>query len=53
MNERLPLAMLTRRTGAACDTAQKLAVALQPSDPPATLMVRLDSERQKLFSAMQ
>ena len=44
--------MLTRRIGAACDTAQKLAEARQPV-PPATLIVRLDSERQKLFSAMQ
>ena len=43
---------LTRRIGAAWDTAQKSVAAWQPV-PPATLMVRLDSERQKLSSAMQ
>ena len=44
--------MLTRRIGAAWDTAQKSVAAWQPV-PPVTLMVRLDIERQKLSSAMQ
>ena len=44
----------TRRSEAACETAQKFADARQPSWPaPLTLIVRLDSERQKLFSATQ
>ena len=44
--------MLTRRIGAACETAQKSPDARQP-DRPVTLIVRFDSERQKLSSAMQ
>ena len=44
--------ILTRRIGEACDAAQKL-----PDDRhsvrPITLIVRLDSDRQKLFSARQ
>ena len=44
--------MWTRRSGAACETAQKSVAAWQPV-PPATLIVRFDSERQKLSSAMQ
>ncbi len=44
--------MFTRRIGAACDTAQKLPDDRQ-SLRPMTLMVRLDSDRQKLFSARQ
>jgi hypothetical protein len=48
----LPPVTFTRRIGAACDTAQKLPEARQPSSP-ITLMVRLASERQKLSSAMQ
>jgi hypothetical protein len=44
--------MLTRRIGAACETAQKLPDDRQ-SDKPMTLIVRFDSERQKLLSAMQ
>ncbi len=44
--------MLTRRIGAACETAQKSVPEWQP-DWPAMLMVRLDSERQKLSSAKQ
>ena len=42
--------MLTRRTGEACDAAQKFAEARHPS-PPVTLIVRFDIERQKLSSA--
>ena len=48
--------MWTRRSGAACDTAQKSVLAEQPVPPgllPVTLIVRFDSERQKLSSAMQ
>jgi hypothetical protein len=38
----------------ACETAQKLAEARQPSCPAAsTLSVRLDSVRQKVLRAMQ
>ena len=44
--------MLTRRIGAAWETAQKSVPDWQPVWP-VTLMVRLDSERQKLSSAMQ
>ena len=44
--------MLTRRIGAACETAQKLPEERQ-SARPMTLIVRFDSERQKLTSAMQ
>src|SRR6516165_1079458 len=44
--------MLTRRRGAACETAQNSAEERQP-DRPATLIVRFDRERQKLSSAMQ
>jgi hypothetical protein len=51
MKVMLPLTF-TRRSGAACDTAQNSPEARQP-DSPATLMVRLDSERQKFTSAMQ
>ena len=53
---RLTLAPVTftRRIGAACETAQKLAELRQPSASPAAYwMVRLDSERQKFTSAMQ
>jgi hypothetical protein len=52
MRVRLPPVTLTRRIGAACDTAQKSPEARHPSRP-ATLMVRFDSDRQKLTSAMQ
>ena len=45
--------MLTRRIGEACDAAQNIPVLRQSVVPPLTLTVRLDSERQKLFSAMQ
>ena len=51
MSETPPLTA-TRRTGAACETAQNSVAVWQPV-PPATLMVRLDSDRQKLFSARQ
>jgi hypothetical protein len=44
--------MLTRRSGAACDTAQNSVFVRQP-DPPSGLIVRFDSERQKLSSAVQ
>src|ERR1700747_342019 len=44
----------TRRIGAACDTAQNSATPPQPSAEFATkLIVRFDSERQKLSRAMQ
>jgi hypothetical protein len=43
---------ITRRIGAAWETAQNSVLVWQP-EPPATLIVRLDSERQKLSSAMQ
>ena len=43
---------MTRRIGAAWDTAQNSVLAWQPLWP-VTLMVRSDSERQKLSSAMQ
>src|ERR1700730_13104732 len=52
IRDRVRRVMLTRRIGAACDTAQKSVPEWQP-DWPAMLMVRLDSERQKLTSAMQ
>src|SRR5262245_144631 len=51
MNVSVPPVTLTRRIGAACETAQKLPAARQP-DSPATLMVRFDSDRQKLTRAM-
>jgi hypothetical protein len=44
--------MLTRRSGAACETAQNSAEERQP-DRPLTLIVRFDRERQKLSRAMQ
>ena len=44
--------MWTRRIGAACETAQKSAEDRQP-ERPVTLIVRFESERQKLSSAMQ
>ena len=44
--------MLTRRIGAAWETAQKSPEARQ-SVRPVTLMVRFASDRQKLTSAMQ
>jgi len=44
--------MLTRRIGAACETAQKSPEDRHP-ERPVTLIVRFDSERQKLTSAMQ
>ena len=44
--------MFTRRIGAACETAQKSPEDRQ-SARPVTLIVRFDSERQKLTSAMQ
>src|SRR6266700_2952525 len=44
--------MWTRRSGEACDTAQNSAFAWQPV-PPVTLIVRFDTERQKLTSAVQ
>jgi len=47
-----PPVTLSRRTGAAWEAAQKLPADRQPANP-VTLMVRFDSERQKLFSAMQ
>ena len=52
MSVRLPPVMLTRRIGAACETAQKLPEDRHP-DRPMTLTVRLDSERQKFTSAIQ
>ena len=45
--------MFTRRIGEACEAAQKLAGTRGSPSRPVTLMVRLDNERQKLFSAMQ
>ena len=42
----------TRRIGEACDTAQNSLFAKQPV-PPVTLIVRFDTERQKLSSAVQ
>jgi len=42
----------TRRIGAACDTAQNSALAVQ-FDAEVTLMVRFDNERQKFTSAVQ
>jgi hypothetical protein len=48
----MPPLTLTRRIGAACETAQKSVLAWQPL-PPATSMVRLESDRQKLSSAVQ
>src|SRR5215475_2047011 len=47
-----PPVTLTRRIGAACDTAQNSATARQPVSP-ATLIVRFDSDRQKLTRAWQ
>ena len=44
--------MWTRRIGTACDTAQNSPV-WQPKVGLVTLMVRFDSERQKLLSATQ
>src|SRR5580692_9290489 len=44
--------MLTRRIGSAWETAQK-AVPLRHPVSPWTLIVRFDSERQKLSSAEQ
>jgi hypothetical protein len=44
--------MWTRRSAEACDTAQNSAFAWQPV-PPVTLIVRFDTERQKLTSAVQ
>src|SRR5580765_6109864 len=49
---RRPPVMLTRRIGAACDTAQNSAAARQPVSP-ATLIVRFDIDRQKLTRAWQ
>src|SRR5215468_7105357 len=46
-SDRRPPVMLTRRIGAACDTAQNSAAERQPVSP-VTLIVRFDSERQKL-----
>jgi len=43
---------LTRRIGAACETAQKLPEAWQP-ERPVTLIVRFERERQKLLRAIQ
>ena len=46
--------MSTRRSGAACETAQNSVAPPHPlRAPPVGLIVRLDIERQKLFSAMQ
>ena len=42
----------TRRSGAACETAQKSSPFSQPVWP-VTLMVRLESDRQKLSVALQ
>ena len=44
--------MWTRRIGAAWETAQNSAEDRQPVRP-VTLIVRFESERQKLTSAMQ
>ncbi len=52
MNDIVPPLMSTRRIGAACDTAQNSVLAWQPGSP-ARLIVRFDSDRQKLSSAMQ
>jgi hypothetical protein len=46
----LPL-ICTRRIGAACETAQKSSPASHPV-LPVTLIVRLDSDRQKLSVAL-
>ena len=43
----------TRRIGAACETAQNSPEDTDSSDRPITLIVRFDTERQKLTSAMQ
>jgi hypothetical protein len=51
MNVVLPLTF-TRRIGEACETAQNSVLVRQPVFP-ATSIVRLDSERQKLLSARQ
>ncbi len=46
--------MFRRRIDTACETAQKLAEARQPSWPAALMFrVRLESVRQKLTSARQ
>src|SRR5258708_22740878 len=51
---RLAPLIFTRRIGEACETAQKSAEARQPDSPvPVTWIVRFDSDRQKLSSAMQ
>ena len=42
----------TRRSGAACDTAQNSVPDWQPVWP-VTLIVRLDIDRQKLLRAVQ
>jgi hypothetical protein len=42
----------TRRIGAACETAQN-SVRVRHPVPPVTLIVRFESERQKLVSARQ
>ncbi len=51
MNEVSPFTW-TRRSGAACDTAQNSVLPWHPCSPMG-LIVRLDSDRQKLSSAMQ
>ncbi len=45
--------MWTRRSGAACETAQNSVAVLAASPAGTTLIVRFDSERQKLSSAVQ
>jgi hypothetical protein len=52
MNVKLPPVTFTRRIGAACETAQKSPEERHPASP-VTLIVRFDTERQKLSSAMQ
>ena len=51
----VPPLMSTRRTETACDVAQKSVAVRQPSPAGLSVMLilRLDSERQKLFRAVQ
>src|SRR5207245_204579 len=49
-----PLSMCTRRSGAACDTAQKLPARSQPLFRLVSMwIVTFDSDRQKFHSALQ
>src|SRR5215213_7618029 len=51
MRDTLPVTA-TRRIGEACETAQN-SVSKRHPDWPVTLIVRFESERQKLLSAVQ